>query len=35
MPDFKTKIAMDRNLQPEHLGCVNNDGLQNKPSITS
>ena len=29
------KIVMDRNLQPEHLGDMNNDRLQNKLSIVS
>jgi len=31
VPDFKVKIAMDRNLQPEHLGDMNNDRLQTTP----
>lgn len=31
--DFKTKIVMDRNLQPEHLSYVNKDKLNNAAPI--
>jgi hypothetical protein len=35
VPDFKTKIAMDSNLQPEQLDDMNNDRLQNSRSLSA